>query len=264
MAFERLAEYRGARSFAIQPEAFTHSKDGGWTRTVEYHGTYNGIIGLISQFEAGGYTFTADFSSAIAKIRGTLSSNPTDSGEEDSDQYTIHQEVLDQDVFSLEGSEEEAQLYSTNTAEPLTKYREIIETAVKNASFAELAENGLTPAVYPFSASIYLELSRGAESFENNFTILTRTKTVPIAWIGRLSMSTVSKIYTSNQMISAFGLDPTVQNLFPATGTTIAPNSTWGWRRRRQDIQYLTDGFRATITQDWTWAQWSTFIYTLA
>jgi len=264
MAFDRFAEYRGQRSFAVQPEAYTHTKAGGWTRTVEYHGTTNGIIGLIAQFEAGGYTFTADFSGPISKIRGTLSSNPVDSADNESDQYTIHQEVLDQDVFSLEGVEEEAQLYADNTGEPRTKYREIIETAVKNAKISELAEAGLAFGTYPLSLSVYIELARGADFFENNFTILTRTKTVPIAWIGRLAMDTVSKIYSSAGLVSAFGLDPAVRGLFPSADNTVQPNSVWGWRRRRQDIQYLTDGFRATITQDWTWARWSKFIYTEA
>lgn len=254
-------EYRGGGSVAIQPEEFSFDIEAGWSRTVSYLGTHQGIRGLIGQYEAGGYTFTADFNGPIARISGTINQNPVNPNDVEAERYTTHTEVIDQDIWTLEGLEAEAAAYAAAEGVSPSKYRAVILQAVKDAKLSDLAANDLPAGSYPLAYMAYTELARGADSFENQVVVLTRSRVVPIAWIGRLDMDTVSRIYSGGGMIATFGLNPAVSGLFPAVPSTIAPNSVWGWRRRRQSIDYLEDGVRANIVQDWTFAQWSTFIY---
>jgi hypothetical protein len=120
-------------------------------------------------------------------------------------------------------------------------------------------------ASYPWAWKIYRDLVEGAQEYEDDYTVLTRERVVGVNYIDKLQLrqGSSSLIYSQALLQSNFDIPNLTGVAWPAPSGLTKTNAQWGWRTRRQEVRFV-EGQKVEVTQDWVYAQWSTFLYKLA
>lgn len=251
---EILTGSNGAVLIRTDPE-FKHGE--GWSLNGTYRGPFGSIVGLTSELINAGYEFDIDSAGPYYDLTARKQAQEgNDQGY--TDKFTLSKEAVTKSIWSLEEIDQEMIGYGD-----AAKYRKTIQDAVDASDdngFADL-ELELPEALYPSAHAAFVELSRGAESYEDEYTVLKRDRIVGLLYSQQaVALKNKSVVYPPDQFLAAFDIPSFLQVVLPATPLITPSNTRWGWRIRKQEIEYY-EGQTAHIVEDWAFAAWSKNLY---
>lgn len=248
--------YRGTKGPITISEEPEFIQGEGWAFNVVAVGGFNEISGLANQYINDGYEFSIDRGGPWTVLRAKRQSFDATDNQQVVDRYTFAKEQIEKEIWTLPGVQAEALTFGGG----MSAYRALLEDTAETLDGAEetiLNSSQFDP--YPIMRKILIELTRGATAYEDEYITLRRERVVGIKYTPKLSLEANSIIYTTGELISVFGIPNFPYITMPATPTT-PPNSRWGWRSRKQEVQFI-EGQKIQVIQDWVYAAWSTNIY---
>jgi len=254
-----MVTYKGAS--LIYRTEWSYSQDEGWNRVVHARGRKDNVIGFSEGWRRSGYDITLSQDGPYWGMLAKKTSN--DSGHQWIERWVLATEILEKDIFSKPAVAAEMFAYADGPA----KYRKAVEEAVSTGDSTK-GPTGTVESIW-----VIRELTRGVEGYEHEYHILSRTVTFPSTWAGDvpapfdMSLKLSGTILTSSQLNAQQSIPDDVLFTLPPdrTGAELAEDSSasvmWGWRMREQkaEIDTSTTG---SFQLSWTYAAWSTFIYT--
>lgn len=238
---------------------FVHGQ--GWSTTQRVTGSQESIEGLIGDYKVSGWDVDIAGDGSVRTLTATKVSVDGVADNSYYDRFTMSKENIEKSIWTHEEVQSEGAAYASLNSGGFQEYKKKIEEAVEEADTSLLPTFGGTSL--EFAQKLYTELSRGAESFEDEYTVLTRERVVGLTHSASpldLRSGNISKIYTQSQFQSVFGVPDFIGITWPNETSSIQ-QAQWGWRSRKQEVQFLQSR-KIQIVQDWAHAQWSTFLYT--
>lgn len=252
--------FHGTAGAVLESEDRTWTRGEGWTTVRNYSGREEELTGVQMTLVDDGWDARIDRSGPVLKLIATKQANASND-QEFYDRFRIHKEHVDQSIWTLPEIEQEIQAL---WPPPKHSYRTELESAVAQED-EEFLNVTFPPGTYPQAQRAYVELTRGADAFENEYTVLTRERVVGIQFAPKLVLPDQNSglIYSTSELQSTFGIPTFIGIGWPAVPSYTPPNTEWGWRYRRRSVEYI-ESRKAMQIQDWVFAAWSTFIYASA
>jgi hypothetical protein len=250
--------YKGHEGYELLREDINHVWGQGWFTSREYYGLSSAIQGLRHPLAADGWEFNITNEGAYSRCMAQRQAQPTDPGTDYYDRYTITTETIEKDIWTLDA------IHAGATSEyggDFKALKDTVESVIEEGN--ETFLSGLPEASYPVTWAAYREIAAGVMNYEEQYKILTRERVVSVLYGTKLPLIqfNTATIYTTDQLKAQFGIPDLTGIAWPTAPTVNIPNTKWGWRNRRQDVQQM-EGQKVTITEDWAWAAWSTNLYT--
>lgn len=234
----------------------------GWVRVREYEGSFSEIMGLFGQLRTAGYQIRTSSNPPIWRLTATKQAKSETEDQEFYDRFTLSTETVEKDIFLIPAVEDEVLFFVGQGGEG-QEYRHEIEEAVETGNEANL-QIALPIVDFPVAWKVYRELTRGVEGPEDEYIALKRDRVVGINYVPKLAIPAGNKpkIYTTAQLQSTFNIPNLIGIEWPDATPPPTPiaGTMWAWKSRRREVQYI-EGQRAHVTEDWAWAQWSTYLY---
>lgn len=197
------------------------------------------------------------------------------------DYYELETEYVQESVWHNDKVESAARVVAAanggaeTTSGVLARWRRIIEAGMKgmvlsddsNNQFNKITEgpvepSSLAPDLEPFGLDLYKDFVRDADTYETTRQVLTRNRTVSVAYSAQTVAQTRPIIYTTAQLIAVFGIPAAVAARLPADPTDVPTNALWAWKQRRNTSRYEWSG-RVAEVMSWTFAAWSVLTHQL-
>lgn len=123
-----------------------------------------------------------------------------------------------------------------------------------------------SPTVSAEQERIYNLRARGVEAWEMARPVLNRIRTYSLSYVSRYPVGGTQLIYTTAALLAnaSFGVPRAIGELLPSNGGTAPSGTTWGWRLRQTDQRFTPAMNKVEEVIGWTFAAWSTDMYTLA
>jgi len=188
------------------------------------------------------------------------------------DYWELETEYVQESVWKNDLVEAQAALVSDSTT-VIAIWRREIEAAMKgkqlDASGIEVAQAGgktegplgmdhvAVAAFYPFQKKLYQDFLRDNDASETTRQVLSRVRTISVAYSAQAVAQARPTIYTTAQLVNAFAVPPLIAARLPADPTEIPTNTLWSWKQRRNTSRYEWSG-RVSEVMSWTFAAWST------
>lgn len=129
----------------------------------------------------------------------------------------------------------------------------------------------LTPAETKFSASvstallnIYKLLLLGADSYEIERLVVTRSRTFSINYASRVTMLETPRVYSTSAFFTAENVPSVIRtqlaNMVDVSDWSKPDNAQWAWKVR-QDRSEISSNGKVEEVRDWVFAPWSTLLY---
>jgi hypothetical protein len=258
--------YIGERTFVGWTEYVYRQNDGMAFRYRE-RGIPSVIDGRARQYQQQGYdvyTFRdGPYSNLSAQRHWPSSSSPGVVT-----RWSVATEILDKSIWSKPEVIAKMETFPQASG-GWAGYRKGIEDAV---------DQGLDEPTWgtdPTAASVIIELRRGAEAYEFDYLVLSRTVTFdfrnPI--YGTLQLPSNRYIYTTDTLKTNESIPSEVLFVLPndtqgglthasyqSSANPTGYHSLWGWRIRDQ-VAEITNRQTGSHTTSWVYARWSTFLY---
>lgn len=201
------------------------------TQEIEYTGTQAGISGLVQNFGVRNREHRQDYEAGMARV---VVSTPVQTASV-LDKYEVNWEFEQREIWNHPVIRQAAIDYDSIvdgvSANYVDTFQKLAEDAV-NGPISALASGD------PVSGATFIEvvalLRAGIKNWEQEYISLRRTRTIPPDESGGCSVSAVSLIYTTEQLL----VPATVAFQIPTDAQIAAfpnPDPTrlrWGWRRR--------------------------------
>jgi hypothetical protein len=242
----------------------------GWTATHEWRGEEAEILGLLGGYRQNGYEVRVTRDDPYLRLIATRGGTDESAEKDYYDKFRITKETLEKSIFSLPTVAADIELLHARTGAPLQSYRDAIESAVESGKADDL-ENALPKAGWPIAWNVFREMCRGVEAYETEYVVLARERVVSVEYyrtdVLPIPQLNAALIYPSSAVLrDAFGIPylpgVTWPDELPNSLTNSAQDLQWGWRERRREIRFQ-EGSRVEIVQDWTFAEWSTNLYSV-
>lgn len=217
-----------------------------YIRETEYSGSQQGIAGLASSLRDNNREHRLDYQEGISRVTVY---EPTQ-GARVLDKYEILWEMEQRSIWNHPSVKTEAKAYDDAlvTAGDQT-FRDIAEDAVSG-------KIGISPT--GLMAQVIAHLRAGVDSWEQEYVVLRRTRTVPPNLTTACNIAAASLIYTTAQLL----LPGDVLFSLPDITAMVEPDSTnfrWGWRRRPSTS--TIQGQSNEQTSEFILAAWSLLFY---
>jgi hypothetical protein len=259
--------YLGTAPLKISSEVVFDPKYGYTTRET-YSGpqaslaTLNGTLQLLGVRSAitqeGGRNYlTAHY--ALQDASGNTPETPND-------YYELETEYVQESVWKNDLVEALAANLTV-----LSKWRREIESAMKgrlvdsNGVETSKVEGPLDPATTGFSGdqlSLYQLVLRDGDAYETTRQVLTRVRTISVAYSAQTVAQARPIIYTTAQLVAVFAIPAIIAARLPADPTEVPSGTLWSWKQRRNTSRYEWSG-RVSEVMSWTFAAWSTVTHKL-
>lgn len=250
--------YKGQYEALITRQDVNHVYGQGWFTSLEAYGPTDKINGLMNELIATGWEFTNTPEGPYSRLTATRQGQPDSYQTDYYDRFTITTETIEKDIWTLDAIHEEVYY---EFAGDLELYKSIIEKAIDYGDENWLAD--YPEATHPEMWATYRELARGADSYEEEYLVLTRERVVSTQYNEQLVLPELnaSLIYTTDELHSEFDIPASFTGIkWPTAPTNNIPNTKWGWRHRKRGVQQM-ESQKVQVIQDWAWAAWSTNIY---
>ena len=151
----------------------------------------------------------------------------------------------------------------------LSKWRREIEAAMKgrliNSTGIEISkvEGPLDPATTGFAGNqlaLYQLVMRDGDAYETTRQVLTRVRTISVAYSTQTVAQARPTIYPTSQLIAAFNIPAVVAARLPTNPAETPSGAIWAWKQRRNTSRYEWSG-RVSEVMSWTFAAWSTLTH---
>lgn len=191
-----------------------------FTDEVEFTGGNAAINGLAARFRDQNRDFRVSYEEGMAKVTVYTELQ----GSAILDKYEIVWEMEQRSIWNHPTVKESMIAYDDALAAEGETFRKRAEDAVDNDS-----DN--SDILDPVFAQVVAHLRAGADTWEQEYVVLRRTRTIPPEFASPVSIAAASLIYTTGQL----GLPGNVLFQLPDLDALVEPDPTnfqWGWRRR--------------------------------
>ena len=246
-------------TFIRGDENFTHGQ--GWSYVEQWEGGEGQIDALAKSLAAQDYQVDVNENPPVWNLTARRQARSDTQFVEFYDQFTITKEVIDKPLVNLEAVQTEiADVWVPTTGSPAQEYIQLVEDSVKECDTALLPDQG----TYPEAWRLHHEMSKGQDSFEDEYIILTRERVVGVRYDQKLDLPerNISTIYTTDNLKAVFGILDFIGIAWTIDPLTAPTNTTWGWRSRHRRIEWV-EGQKVIVSEDWAYAAWSNYIYNL-
>jgi hypothetical protein len=132
----------------------------------------------------------------------------------------------------------------------------------KDIQDARKADPPALPEPHDIGEDLVYELySRGAEAHEQKRIVVRRRRIIPVSFAQPATIRAVEIVYTTEQLIAAFGVPLEFQPLLPPNPPFLPSNAMWGWRERSNTTDFVGSINKTEETMEWVFAAWSTVLY---
>jgi hypothetical protein len=275
--------YLGTSPLKVSSEVVFDPKYGFTTRET-YSGTQSTLSTLnatlillgvrTSITQEGGRTFLNAFY-ALQDASGNTPETPND-------YYELETEYVQESVWKndIVESKAAALVAAGETAgDVLARWRRVIEAGMKGMRFSgvisadgdpefekvtdgPLNPSSLTANLETDGLALYNLFLRDGDAYETTRQVLSRVRTISVAYSAQTVAQARPIIYTTSQLISVFGIPATIAARLPADPTEIPSGTLWSWKQRRNTSRYEWSG-RVAEVMSWTFAAWSTVTHQL-
>lgn len=242
----------------------------GYFRRVEYHALKKELLYTKQgQLIGAGYNCVIDKMGSSPKwsLVGTTAGPRDGQQESPVERWTWRKELVQRDIFTKPEVAKEAREFSGQGGTNPGTYRQKLVDAISNGSAFPTDMSGLINA-----PQVFLELAAGADAYELEYLVLTRTRKTTSNFAPRIVLDSTSVIYTTNELIEIELIPDEVARVLPggpkpvgSSGTNPSPTTTpgnaiWGWRTRDHEGDF-EGNFRFAETTSWVFANWSMYLY---
>lgn len=259
--------YLGTAPLKISSEVVFDPKYGFTTREI-YSGPPTSLNTLNTTLIALGVrtTFTQDAGRTFLNAFFALQDSSGNTPETPNDYYELETEYVQESVWRNELVE--ALAGSTDT---ITKWSREIKHALvgrkldANGVETSKVEGPLEPSVTGFTGTelaLYELFARDGDAYETTRQVLTRVRTISVAYSAQTVAQARPTIYTTANLIAVFGIPALIAARLPADPTETPSGALWSWKQRRNTSRYEWSG-RVSEVMSWTFAAWSTLTHTV-
>jgi hypothetical protein len=269
------------------------------TREV-WRGTQAQLLGLQAAFNTGGLRSTVDVTEGRPQLYVDIAGQDPNGGDEvPVEKWTFNKDYVQESLWSNKRIMDliesyRALLQSTYGkvflfSDVLSGVRRDCENALKGlrpdavysvvedglptgtsgVTYEEISKGPLTPAetlfanyISPIPLNIYKLLLLGADSYEIERLVVTRSRTFSIAYASRVQMLETPRIYSTASLIAAEFIPAVIAAQLPGTPSSKPENTAWAWKVR-QDRSEISSNGKVEEVRDWVFAPWSTLLYQL-
>lgn len=255
-----MADYKGQPFVSIRDLKF--SQENGYSYSYRERGTPQEMEGRAQAWANAGYDVVL---SGTGPYRDLQASRLIGGGFYGFiTRWSVRTETVEKPIWGLTAVKAEADAFTYTDADGKTlkgpaQYKKGIEDALGAGKSLPAAYNGLTEAPY-----VLQELSRGAEAYEHDYTVIERTVTFdPKKVFDTINFSESRLIYTTSQLFANENVPEGLLFSLPPSDGASDVQAMWGWRVRDQEAD-IDLGVSRTHRKSWVYANWSTFLYTPA
>lgn len=235
---------------------YAYHPDRGWYERYHERGTPAWIDGRVAGWEISGFDVSVNRGGPYSDLFASkVSAGASVSYIE---RWSVTSEILEKSIWSRPIVIAESIAWALENGY-VPEYKKRIEDAASDGEPLDSVLFGL----YPVAQKVHRELSRGVESYETEYAILTKELSVPASSLLNIQLATTRTIYTSAQLQSVENIPSNVMFSLPDAPSAAEPQTMWGWRVRDQEAEVAVDT-RVVLRSTWAFAQWSTFLYTPA
>lgn len=217
-----------------------------------WEGTYHGVIAMEAAFRAIGCRCTKTQNGPHWKLVVQLGGEQNGVTEVPVDTWNVKTEMVEVSIWSHPTVETFMKTFANRAAAK----KDILDAVNQG-----MALNAVLGAI-PMAVHVYNLLTRGVEAYEVKRPVAYRTRSYSPRYASRLSIDPIEKFYSTAMLWTAFSVPVVDRVLFPSNPTDKPDNTEWGWRIREQDCQFMPAIGKYEERQTWTFAAWSTLLYT--
>jgi hypothetical protein len=107
---------------------------------------------------------------------------------------------------------------------------------------------------------LYELFIRGGDAYETTRQVLTRVRTISVAFSAQAVAQARPTIYTTPQLVTVFSIPAAIAARLPANPTEVPSGTIWSWKQRRNTSRYEWSG-RVSEVMSWTFAAYSTLTH---
>ena len=264
----------------------------GFATQQRYKGTLYSLQVLQAQFSAGGARVTLEndggVNSLLVTFSGTAFGTDPETPEVPNDQWTVDTDYVQQSlwvnpkIIKLLGVDVDVQ--SVKFEAYVADVRALCERALTGYKFTNTpgtpsepfvfeeaaagSKGPLSPkqagfedmVLYPSVPKIYSLLLLGAEAYEVERIVVTRSRTFTAGYTQRKPLDIIGKVYSPASFVSTFSVPAIVSAQLPTPPTEKPPNTEWGYKQRGNNSTIMWSG-KIQEKADWVLAAWSTLLY---
>lgn len=257
--------YLGTAPLRISSEVVFDPKYGFTTHEV-YSGPPDSLTALNSTLASLGVrtTISQEAGRNYLNVFYALQDASGNTPETPNDYYELETEYVQESIWKNDLVEALAADLTT-----LSKWRREIEAAMKgrllDSTGTEISkvEGPIDPAATGFTGdqlSIYQLLLRDADAYETTRQVLTRVRTISVAYSAQAVAQARPTIYRTADLVAVFSIPSTVASRLPADPTETPSGALWTWKQRRNTSRYEWSG-RVSEIMSWTFAAYSTITH---
>ena len=242
-------------TLVLTGQQIVNNQQTGSSWEIEYAGTRASILALAASYTAAGVNVRSDLSKPVCTLVASFPYDPTQpaSSEVPIDRYELVRDMVSVSIFAAPNVAAEADRYGS------AQYRKLIEDAVEageddlNASYPE----------YPLIVPVFKALCRGIESYETERPVLSRTRTFSANYATRSRIEARPTVYTTATLVSTFSLPAVVAAQLPADPppADTPAGTVWAWKSSTDTATITPSNNRIEEHKSWTFAAWSTLLY---
>lgn len=260
--------YKGAKWVKNTDLAFR--QDDGLHLTYNYRGIPSSIIGLANAHKDQGFDTYVFHDGPYSELTATRTEAWQSAGYQYIALWSVTHEMVEKSLFTLPttynadgtvarlGAIAEASLFDADFGGN-AGYKKEIEDAVADRS---ALDSGMFSG-FETAFIIHEELMRGVQTYEHEYTVLTRTLNFDFQQPPSEKLKLLSNKYiiSTSQLSNWYGLPADVKVQLPSDSATAGTQRQWGWRIRDQSAE-ITNATTGQHRMSWVYAEWSTFLYT--
>lgn len=256
--------YLGTTPLRISSEVIFDPRYGFQTREVysgpqESLATLNTTLILLGVRTAMTQERGRTFLNAFYALQDASGATP----ETPNDYYELETEYVQESIWKNDLIEAAAGSLTT-----LAQWRREVDSAMKGrlldsqGNETSKVEGPLDPSVFVEGTlkKIYELVVRDGDAYETTRQVLTRVRTISVAYASQAVAQARPIIYTTSQLVAVFAIPATIASRLPADPTEVPTGSIWSWKQRRNTSRYEWSG-RVSEVQSWTFAAWSTITH---
>lgn len=216
------------------------------------------IFSLAQGFKKIGAKARVTHRGPLYQVIVTIGQTPARGVEVPVDKYEWDSEQFQVSIFNAAGPSAEALSYSVSANVPLSRYRQVIEDAVKKGT--DIAVPFPSESSFPWAWSLYRRLSVGVEAYPLKRLVLRRVRTFSLDYAGRIELSATPIAYSTAALVSTFAIPNKIALQlpeYPSNADTPA-YTRWGWWMRTDRSEQIPALNKVEEVREWVFAAWST------
>lgn len=232
----------------------------GWMKTQVYRGTVAAINALQAAYNSVGWK-TENSTNGSQWLELTVSIPESQGqGEVPIDKYELNMDFVQEDVFKnpkfLDTLLNDGR-FDFGTLQEVSRQRTEVEKAI--ASGQNIRDSGTPPAF--FSGHLLQIMTIGPKYTERERPVLVRNRTFSLNYSFPVELDATPTVYSTSALISTYGIPNGVARQLPSNPSYTIEDTTWGWKKRRDNSEIIPAMNKVQETKDWVFDAWSNFCY---